>query len=200
MLSKDCVRQRTQTHSHFTTHNYPSLVKGGGGSQAASGNATKTPPKGLPTPSSLQTPRSSTSAPSSARVAAGGRPELWASLTLPIFMFDCTGSTLTSELLKKTSENGSGEGGEVGTSQSSVTLDATFDSKLLDANPTSSSVKVNSMDALALVDKHLRIHCINLLNAAYYKAFVQQTFKSLQGGYPVHQVWPLTQFFSVSFL
>ena len=102
-------------------------------------------------------------------------------------MFDCTGSTLTSELLKKISENASGEGGEVGTSQSSVTLDATFDSKLLDANPTSSSVKVNSMDALALVDKHLRIHCINLLNAAYYKAFVQQTFKSLQGGYPVHQ-------------
>ena len=117
----------------------------------------------------------------------GGQPELWASLTLPIFMFDCTGSTLTNELLKKTSENASGEGGEVGTSQSSVTLDTTFDSKLLDANPTSSSVKVNSMDALALVDKHLRIHCINLLNAAYYKAFVQQTFKSLQGGYPVHQ-------------
>ena len=102
-------------------------------------------------------------------------------------MFDCTGSTLTNELLKKTSENASGEGGQVGTSQSSVTLDATFDSKLLDANPTSSSVKVNSMHALALVDKHLRIHCINLLNAAYYKAFVQQTFKSLQGGYPVHQ-------------
>ena len=85
--------------------------------------------------------------------------------------------TSDSELLKKTSENASGEGGEVGTSESSVTLDATFDSKLLDANPTSSSVKVNSMDALALVDKHLRIHCFNLLN-----------------------VWPLPHYISVLFL
>ena len=36
------------------------------------------------------------------KAARPARPESWASVTLPIFVFDCTGSILTNELLIKT--------------------------------------------------------------------------------------------------
>ena len=71
-----------------------------------------------------------------------------------MFVFDCTGSILTNELLVKSYAGAESSADR----QKPVTLDVTFDSKSLE-DPTSSdhpAIKVNSMEALSLVDKHLK--------------------------------------------
>ena len=76
-----------------------------------------------------------------------------------MFVFDCTGSILTNELLVKSYAGRAGA--ESADRQKPVTLDVTFDSKSLEDPVTSldgggATIKVNSMEALSLVDKHLK--------------------------------------------
>ena len=73
-----------------------------------------------------------------------------------MFVFDCTGSILTNELLVKSYAGANETSAD---RQKPVTLDVTFDSKSLEDPVTSSdgaTIKVNSMEALSLVDKHLK--------------------------------------------
>ena len=123
----------------------------------------------------------------------------WGSLSLPIYVFDCTSSSLVTNLVKSSHYDGSD-------SQVSLTLNALFDKDALDEEISESecttvnienlkekcgenvkqSEKNNDPEKILSFDGDIQKHS-NQMQLAYYKSFSKMLFKSLQLDLPIHR-------------